>query len=139
MWIVLVGLALVTKCKFFNNHDLVAAVVILLQIVAGAVLAFCMEVAEFLVVTHTSSLTLSVAGVFKVWNTVSQVFNKSMVRFLCTLLGWIFAVCWKIQCVCNCLHAFHESLSLNHSALVKIKICSKTYVYHIKQLQYWTK
>jgi solute carrier family 35 protein C2 len=37
-----------------------------LQIVAGAVLAFCMEVAEFMVVTHTSSLTLSVAGVFKV-------------------------------------------------------------------------
>jgi solute carrier family 35 protein C2 len=37
-----------------------------LQIVAGAVLAFFMEVAEFMVVTHTSSLTLSVAGVFKV-------------------------------------------------------------------------
>jgi solute carrier family 35 protein C2 len=59
------GLALVTNCKFFSNHDVVAVVVILLQIVAGAVLAFCMEVAEFLLVTHTSSLTLSVAGVFK--------------------------------------------------------------------------
>jgi solute carrier family 35 protein C2 len=63
---VLVGLALVTNCKFFRYHDVVAVAVTLLQIVAGAVLAFCMEVAEFLVVTHTSSLTLSVAGIFKV-------------------------------------------------------------------------
>lgn len=59
------GLALVTNCKFFRYHDVVAVAVTLLQIVAGAVLAFCMEVAEFLVVTHTSSLTLSVAGIFK--------------------------------------------------------------------------
>jgi solute carrier family 35 protein C2 len=63
---VLVGLALATNCKFFHYHDVVAVVFTLLQIVTGAVLAFCMEVAEFLVVTHTSSLTLSVAGIFKV-------------------------------------------------------------------------
>lgn len=35
-------------------------------IIAGAILAFSMEVMEFLVVTYTSSLTLSISGVFKV-------------------------------------------------------------------------
>jgi len=35
-------------------------------IVIGALMAYFMEVAEYLVVTNTSSLTLSVAGIFKV-------------------------------------------------------------------------
>lgn len=35
-------------------------------VIAGAILAFSMEVMEFLVVTYTSSLTLSISGVFKV-------------------------------------------------------------------------
>lgn len=35
-------------------------------VIAGAILAFSMEIMEFLVVTHTSSLTLSISGVFKV-------------------------------------------------------------------------
>lgn len=35
-------------------------------VVAGAILAFSMEVIEFLVVTYTSSLTLSISGIFKV-------------------------------------------------------------------------
>ncbi|TGZ53739.1 Uncharacterized protein DBV15_12456 [Temnothorax longispinosus] len=34
-------------------------------VVAGAILAFSMEVMEFLVVTYTSSLTLSISGIFK--------------------------------------------------------------------------
>ncbi|XP_020293964.1 solute carrier family 35 member C2-like isoform X1 [Pseudomyrmex gracilis] len=34
-------------------------------VIAGAILAFSMEIMEFLVVTHTSSLTLSISGVFK--------------------------------------------------------------------------
>lgn len=33
---------------------------------SGAILAFCMEVLEFLVVTYGSSLTLSISGIFKV-------------------------------------------------------------------------
>ncbi|XP_025074397.1 solute carrier family 35 member C2 [Pogonomyrmex barbatus] len=35
-------------------------------IIAGAILAFSMEVMEFLVITYTSSLTLSISGIFKV-------------------------------------------------------------------------
>ena len=39
-----------------------------LKISIGAFLAFFMEISEFLVLSHTSSLTLSVAGIFKVRN-----------------------------------------------------------------------
>lgn len=35
-------------------------------VLVGAILAFTMEVTEFMVVTHTSSLTLSISGVLKV-------------------------------------------------------------------------
>lgn len=35
-------------------------------VLSGAVLAFSMEVMEFMVVTYTSSLTLSISGIFKV-------------------------------------------------------------------------
>jgi solute carrier family 35 protein C2 len=59
-------MALASNCKIFRYQDTAVVVITLLQIVVGAVLAFCMEVAEFMVVTHTSSLTLSVAGIFKV-------------------------------------------------------------------------
>jgi hypothetical protein len=33
---------------------------------SSALLAFCLEFSEFLLVTNTSSLTLSVSGIFKV-------------------------------------------------------------------------
>jgi len=36
------------------------------EVIAGAILAFSMEVTEFLVITYTSSLTLSISGIFKV-------------------------------------------------------------------------
>lgn len=38
----------------------------MLKLIAGALIAFAMEFSEFLLVTYTSSLTLSIAGVFKV-------------------------------------------------------------------------
>ncbi|XP_005190750.2 solute carrier family 35 member C2 [Musca domestica] len=38
---------------------------VILKITFGAAMAFCMEVAEFLVLVKTSSLTLSIAGIFK--------------------------------------------------------------------------
>lgn len=36
-----------------------------LKVLIGAVIAFIMELSEFLVVTYTSSLTLSIGGIFK--------------------------------------------------------------------------
>lgn len=37
-----------------------------IKITIGAFIAFAMEISEFLVLSYTSSLTLSVAGIFKV-------------------------------------------------------------------------
>ncbi|RVE43953.1 hypothetical protein evm_011385 [Chilo suppressalis] len=41
------------------------ALATLLKVSVGATIAFAMEISEFLVVTYTSSLTLSIAGIFK--------------------------------------------------------------------------
>lgn len=38
----------------------------MLKVSGGATIAFAMEISEFVVVTYTSSLTLSIAGIFKV-------------------------------------------------------------------------
>ncbi len=43
-----------------------SAIANLAHIGVGGVMAFFMEVAEFLIITHASSLTLSVVGVVKV-------------------------------------------------------------------------
>jgi hypothetical protein len=48
----------------FSGFD--EAVTNVLKIGVGGVMAFFMEVAEFLIITHASSLTLSVIGVVKV-------------------------------------------------------------------------
>ena len=48
----------------FQDGDLLARNLTLLF--AGALLAFMLELSEFLVVSHSSGLTLSVAGIFKV-------------------------------------------------------------------------
>ncbi|XP_026736332.1 solute carrier family 35 member C2-like [Trichoplusia ni] len=37
----------------------------ILKVTVGATIAFAMEISEFLVVTYTSSLTLSISGIFK--------------------------------------------------------------------------
>lgn len=105
-WFVSVGMALASNCKIFRYQDTAVVVITLLQIVVGAVLAFCMEVAEFMVVTHTSSLTLSVAGIFKVWDIMSCVFNPAMVRFLHKLTGqdflqYIQSLCHTFEFICQ--------------------------------------
>lgn len=41
-------------------------VMMCVKVIGGALIAFCMELSEFLVVSFTSSLTLAVAGIFKV-------------------------------------------------------------------------
>jgi solute carrier family 35 protein C2 len=48
----------------WSNYSLI--IVTIFVVVGGAILAFSMEVLEFLVVTYGSSLTLSVSGIFKV-------------------------------------------------------------------------
>lgn len=50
----------------FSSQNLESYFVLLAKVLVGAFIAFFMEVAEVLVVTYTSSLTLSIAGIGKV-------------------------------------------------------------------------
>ena len=59
------GLNIVSTDKFFRTEDMSEVEKNLLVILAGAALAFFLESSEFLVVTYTSSLTLSISGIFK--------------------------------------------------------------------------
>ncbi|XP_022913966.1 solute carrier family 35 member C2 [Onthophagus taurus] len=51
--------------KVFPNQDNVWYLLLLVKVLVGACIAFFMEMSEVLVVTYTSSLTLSIAGIFK--------------------------------------------------------------------------
>ncbi|EFN88947.1 Solute carrier family 35 member C2 [Harpegnathos saltator] len=57
--------------KIYDNfkntdwNDIGSVLITASAVIAGAILAFSMEVMEFLVVTYTSSLTLSISGIFK--------------------------------------------------------------------------
>ncbi|KAL7639579.1 UNVERIFIED_CONTAM: hypothetical protein RMT77_010080 [Armadillidium vulgare] len=57
--------------KGFRYHSVAFASFLWIRILAGASLAFLMEVSEYLVVCYTSSLTLSIAGVAKEMVTLS--------------------------------------------------------------------
>lgn len=57
-----------------SNYTDSAIYMVILKISAGATLAFFMEVSEFMVLSKTSSLTLSIAGIFKV--SLSEMFRN---------------------------------------------------------------
>ncbi|KAK4877735.1 hypothetical protein RN001_010241 [Aquatica leii] len=59
------GLNLITNCQLFRSVEYSATIDLSLRILLGAVIAFFMEISEVMVVTHTSSLTLAIAGIFK--------------------------------------------------------------------------
>ena len=59
------GLSIISTDKFFRSIDLIFVIHNLLWILCGAFIAFFLESSELLVVTYTSSLTLSVSGIFK--------------------------------------------------------------------------
>ena len=60
------GLSVISTEKFFRNDDMLEILSNLQWILFGAVIAFFLESSEFLVVSFTSSLTLSISGIFKV-------------------------------------------------------------------------
>lgn len=51
--------------SYLMNLDAVMLYTYIFFILMGAVLAFLMELSEYLLLTYTSSLTLSIAGIFK--------------------------------------------------------------------------
>lgn len=65
------GQSFITSCSLFRYKDVNVLYATLTKMFIGAIIAFGMEFSEFLVVNHTSSLTLSIAGIFKVMNQIS--------------------------------------------------------------------
>ena len=61
-----------------NVHQVLSTTAVVL---AGALLAFNMEVMEFVVVTYTSSLTLSISGILKVKHQIQSKNPNIQVRF----------------------------------------------------------
>ncbi|UYV84983.1 SLC35C2, partial [Cordylochernes scorpioides] len=59
------GIGLATTRKMFRYHEVEHLNNTLYRIILGAGLAFCMELSEYLLLINTSSLTLSIAGIFK--------------------------------------------------------------------------
>ncbi|XP_068084108.1 solute carrier family 35 member C2 [Anabrus simplex] len=59
------GKLVATSCQVFRYYDVHVVLRTVWKVLFGSVVAFLMENAEFLVVSQTSSLTLSVAGICK--------------------------------------------------------------------------
>uniref|UniRef100_A0A4D5RVX6 Putative solute carrier family 35 member c2 n=3 Tax=Ixodes scapularis TaxID=6945 RepID=A0A4D5RVX6_IXOSC len=59
------GIPIATSEKVFRFHEVEMLVRTGQYVLAGSVLAFFMELSEYLLLTYTSSLTLSIAGIVK--------------------------------------------------------------------------
>jgi len=59
------GQSLAVSTKLFNAPDSYTVWVTVSMVMFGCFLAFMISVAEFLLLSHTSSLTLSISGIFK--------------------------------------------------------------------------
>lgn len=59
------GPTLITHCQLLRAKDSSILEYLIIKVLIGAFIAFFMEATEVMVVTYTSSLTLSVAGIFK--------------------------------------------------------------------------
>lgn len=60
------GQKLAVSPKLFNAPDSHTVWVTVSMVMFGCFLAFMISVAEFLLLSHTSGLTLSISGIFKV-------------------------------------------------------------------------
>lgn len=60
------GFDVIRSCQIFGFMELNVFVILSLKVLLGAFIAFFMEVSEVTLVTYTSSLTLAIAGIFKV-------------------------------------------------------------------------
>ena len=69
------GVEVITTDKFFRTTDIYSFFNHTILIILGSFIAFLLESSEFLVVSHTSSLTLSISGIFKVVLVVTHFFS----------------------------------------------------------------
>ncbi|XP_012268370.1 solute carrier family 35 member C2 [Athalia rosae] len=101
--------------------DTHAVWVIVIAILGGAVIAFCMELAEYMVVTRTSSLTLSISGIFKEICTLTLAFvwkgdKMSGLNFVGLLMCLGGIILHAIQKVLTTKKEANEDLELNSNS-----------------------
>lgn len=90
-----------------------------LKVSVGATIAFAMELSEFLVVTYTSSLTLSIAGIFKeIWILVlaikidgDQLSRTNSIGLALCLLGISGHIIHKVIVINSTVQANDEQMS----------------------------
>ncbi|XP_069740902.1 solute carrier family 35 member C2 isoform X2 [Narcine bancroftii] len=86
------GLSLSTSEKLFRYHETSTLLHMLLILAGGGFLAFGLCFSEFLLVAKTSSLTLSIAGIFK--EVCTLVLASYLMGDQMTFLNWLgFAMC----------------------------------------------
>ncbi|XP_075159735.1 solute carrier family 35 member C2 isoform X2 [Haematobia irritans] len=100
-------LEVLDKLEVYPTNDIY---MIILKVTFGAVMAFCMEISEFMVLAKTSSLTLSIAGIFKdiFQLALAVVYNGDQLTLI-NCLGLI--VCLAGIC-CHIVHKY-SSLTKN--------------------------
>ncbi len=75
MLIFSLGVHLATSRQIFLASEITDVIQTGVLMTAGALLAFMLGVSEYLLVYHTSGLTLSISGVVKVSHTINTWFN----------------------------------------------------------------
>lgn len=100
------GISLVTTDKFFRSDNYEEIMKNVFWILCGAILAFLLETSELLVVTFTSSLTLSISGIFKEVCIVylAVVINKNKLNTMNTIGLCICLLGIAIHCVMKVRH-----------------------------------
>ncbi|XP_061696022.1 solute carrier family 35 member C2 [Syngnathoides biaculeatus] len=101
------GLSLSTSDKLFRVTELSPLLYCVFLLSVGGILAFGLGFSEFLLVSRTSSLTLSVSGIFK--EICTLVLAASVMGDKMSILNWLgFAVCL-------CGIALHVGLRVHYS------------------------
>ncbi|CAJ0964710.1 unnamed protein product [Ranitomeya imitator] len=109
------GLHVSTSTQLFRYQDVHSLLLLLATLGIGGLLAFGLGYSEFLLVSKTSSLTLSIAGIFKelcVLLLATRLFGDKL-----TLLNWLgFAVCISgiaLHVALRTTHSKEHSVSLS--------------------------
>ena len=106
--LVVLGQHLAVSPKLFNAPDGHTLWMTISMVMFGCFLAFMISVSEFLLLSHTSSLTLSISGIFKVSSNshcLSMFYARSLERHIPSL-----GAVWTP--ICHTSFIFHSELCL---------------------------
>ncbi|XP_062897663.1 solute carrier family 35 member C2 [Mobula hypostoma] len=113
------GLSLSASEKLFRYHETSALLHTLLILAGGGFLAFGLCFSEFLLVSRTSSLTLSIAGIFK--EVCTLVLASHLMGDQLTVLNWLgFVMCLSGISLHVALKAIYSEDSSNDRRIDKL-------------------